>query len=117
MYGTTELIDQLKDLLSVMRSMLEKYFSREEIASCDPTKGSNIYKLNALLNVLDETDDKEIIRKIAELCFNVYNHFARLLNMALPVSKSNPKKKLIERVYSIIKKDDDFYDHFLGCTK
>ena len=106
---------QLSDILSNMQEVIQKYFSDVDIRKHTVKIGNEdidffTLKEYAKMNL----QSKDLIRTIAENAFNIYNHFTKIIGVAIPTSKKNVKKKLISRLFSLIpNKNKAFYDNMM----
>jgi hypothetical protein len=87
-FGSQEAIEQLSNLYSVMLTMLEKYFGKDEITATKINE-ANFYDLKTAIDVLvnEGIDDKEPIRLICEIGYKIYNEFIKRLGVALPTAR------------------------------
>lgn len=110
--------EQLRSLFTLMLGIMEKYFSSPKHNDIDKYKikiDGKEYSFYDLKKYADlDLNDKVLTRAIAESAFNIYDHFSRELKVALPTSKTNFKKKVLSRIYSIIpNKNKAFYNDFV----
>ena len=85
--------EQLLDLLSIMQMYLEKYFSVDQINKQTVNIAGKLYTFYDLKNVAESVAENTIMRLVAQNAFNIYNHFAKIIGVEIPTTKSNPKKR------------------------
>lgn len=126
---TTQIHEQLNDLLSLMQTILEKYFTsynkdgslnrnnilNQKIDVFNPkTNKNDMFNFYDIKAVAENVYDPRILRKIMEMEFTIYNLFIKQLGVAIPTTRTDFKKKLIERLFGItFNFGQDFIDAFL----
>lgn len=109
-----EAVTQLKNLFVLMDTIITMYAGYEKVTSEKiklRDKEYNFYDIERFLDLPNMTYDK--IRKICELNFKIYN-ILRKPFISMPTARTNSKKKLLERLYSFIVKDEDWYNEFIA---
>jgi hypothetical protein len=105
----------LKNLFGLMKSMLEKYYPDEEGRSHikqQKVDGYNFYEAKELIDVVSGNTD--LLRAICEVGYINYNVLIKPF-VSLPTTRKGFKKKLLERIFSLVRKDDQFYDEFINA--
>lgn len=100
-----------------MLSVIENYFSTPEDKTIIESYRLNGFNFYQYKRVIPNAPNNEGLRSLAEKLFNIYSHFARELGQEIPTVKMDSKKKLISRMFSIVKKKtpflfDNLYDDY-----
>jgi hypothetical protein len=105
---------QLNDLFNALIEVMEKYFMGQD-GNTDEIKKFKVSDLDFYeYKKLIKGADIELLSIIANKGFAIYNHFARIMGVALKMTTNNPKKKLIECLFGTIENyNDAFADKLL----
>jgi predicted house-cleaning noncanonical NTP pyrophosphatase (MazG superfamily) len=88
-YSEHRASESLQDLLSLMQTILEKYFTKETIEK-KKIDGFDFYTIKRKIkgNVKIST-----VRRACELSFTIYNQFIKQIGVEIPTTTVNVKKK------------------------
>ena len=76
-----------------------KYFRPDDVTRYVINISGKFYNFYDLKQICDTgIEDLFIIRTVAENSFNIYNHFAKQIGVAIPRTRRNPRKKLVDRL-------------------
>lgn len=90
---------------SKMNEFINKYFMEKDAE--DPYHKIKEYKINGFdfyqyKDAVPIAPDQIHLKLVAERSFDIYNYFARQVGSEIPTVKTNSKKKLIQRLFSIV---------------
>lgn len=97
-------IEKLQNLFSLMQSKLEKYFDKQTIVNTRIKLFTGEYNFYDAKGAITEAEDLETARDICEVGFTCYDLLLKKIGVALPTMISDPKKKLIQNLFSLVKK-------------
>lgn len=94
-----QLLSEVRNLTSLITTFLIKYFKTNEhdyIADFkvfnDPKTNTPKYNLYDLKQMIEVNNDMLIAKKLLELVYEIYDHFAKALGAAIPTARINSKK-------------------------
>jgi hypothetical protein len=117
-YSKNELIENLKNLLGLIESFLYKYLTKEEINQIKmeiDKENYDFFQLKDAVNSLSAFDNDsahELAREIAINSYAIFNRVLVKLKIAIPMSKKDFKKKIIESFFDTLNYKDYGFNDF-----
>jgi len=103
-FSKNEIVENLKNLLSLIESFLYKYLDEEEIKKIK-IKDYDFFEIKNSIELLDDLDlenTREASREIATISYAIFNKVLYKLKVAIPLIKRDFKKKIISDFFDIV---------------
>jgi hypothetical protein len=100
-----DILDYKDDVESVfiqMQTILEGYFKKDEIKKFAYTdEDGSVYTFYDIKALVPYFNTKEQLKRLLEIAFGQYNHFIKIIGAKIPTQRLRPKKKIVDRLFSI----------------